>query len=108
MKVVDSLPPAPTTDMINQIAAILCTPKDTIRVRYIDVQIHEEYSDCGLFAIAFVTALANEKQPGRCFFDQGTMRAHLIMCTGAEHDKTPFQKDKVYCDEDQECNQRSY
>jgi len=36
----------------------------------------EGYSDCGLFAIAFATALANGKQPGRCFFDQGIMRGH--------------------------------
>ena len=78
VNMLDSLPPAPTTDMINQIATILCIPKDTIRVRYIGVQMQKGCSDCGLFAIAFVTALANGKQPGRCCFDQGTMRAHLM------------------------------
>ena len=78
VNVFDSLPPAPTTDLLNQIVAILCTPKDTIQVRYIDVQMQEGYSDCGLFAIAFATALANGKQPGGCFFDQATMRGHLM------------------------------
>ena len=38
VNVFNSLPQALTTEMINQIAAILCTPKDTIQMRYIDVQ----------------------------------------------------------------------
>ena len=94
VNVFDSLPPAPTTDMINQIAAILCTPKDTIRVRYIDVPMQEGYSDCGLFAIAFATALAYGKQPGRCFFDQGTMRVHLVKCL-QEQNMTEFPLQKA-------------
>ena len=94
VNVFDSLPPAPTTDMINQIAAILCTPKDTIRVRYIDVPMQEGYSDCGLFAIAFATALAYGKQPGRCFFDQGTMRVHLVKCL-QEQNMTEFPLKKA-------------
>ena len=51
-------------------ATILCTPKDAIRVRYIDVQMQEGFSDCGVFSIAYnyATALAYGKQPGRCFF----------------------------------------
>ena len=80
VNVFDSLPPAPTTDLLNQIAAILCTPKDTIKVKYIDVQMQEGYSDCGVFAVAFATALANGKQPGSCFFKQEIMRDHVMKC----------------------------
>ena len=59
---------------------ILCTPKDAIRVRHIDVQMQEGFSDCGGFSIAYATALAYGKQPGRCFFEQETMRTHLMNC----------------------------
>ena len=62
------MPPAPTTDLLNQVAAHLCNPQDTVKVKYIDVQMQDGSSDCGLFAIAFATALANGIQPGRCFF----------------------------------------
>ena len=43
----------------------------------------EGYSDCGLFAIAFMTALANGKLPGGgggTFFEQDAMRDHLMQC----------------------------
>jgi len=30
------------------------------------------------------------------------------MSAKAEHDRIPSQKDKTYCNEDQECNQHSY
>ena len=50
--VFDSLPPAPTPDMLNQIAALLCTPNDIIKFNYIDVEIQDVFADCGVFAIA--------------------------------------------------------
>lgn len=37
-------------------------------------------SDCGLFVIAFATALIYECQPGLFLFDQDKMRQHLISC----------------------------
>ena len=36
--------------------------------------------DCGLFAIAFATALVYGNQPGHFIFHQEKMRAHLIQC----------------------------
>lgn len=78
--VFDCMPPAPTADMLNQIAAILCTPQNTITVNYIDVQMQEGYSECGTYAIAFATALAYGEQPWRCYFKQGEMRTHLQKC----------------------------
>ena len=36
--------------------------------------------DCGLFAIAFATALSLGKHPGQYLFDQGKMRRHLWNC----------------------------
>ena len=67
--------------MLNQIAALLCTPNDIIKVNYIDVQMQDGFADCGVFAIAFATALANGEQPGKYFLDQGAMRTHLLPCS---------------------------
>ena len=33
---------------------------------------------CGLFAIAFATALLNGLHPGAYYFDQSLMRSHLL------------------------------
>ena len=43
----------------------LLHPKGTIKVKYIDVQMQKSYSDCGVVATAFMTALANG--PGAAF-----------------------------------------
>ena len=48
----------------------------------------EEY-DCGLFSIAFATALVFGEQPGNFLFDQKKMRAHLIQCVEVQQ-ITPF------------------
>ena len=41
-----------------QIASLLATKQPTIRVKFMDVQIQSGMSDCGLFAIAYATALS--------------------------------------------------
>ena len=45
-----------------------------------DVQLQTGGCDCGLFSIAFATALANGVQPGECIFKQKEMRRHLYKC----------------------------
>ena len=47
-----------------QTAAIMAWPEEKITVKMMDVQKQASGSDCGLFAIAFTTALINGKQPG--------------------------------------------
>ncbi len=37
-------------------------------------------NDCGLFAVAFATAIAFGEDPTNIFFDQETMRGHLFKC----------------------------
>lgn len=37
-------------------------------------------NDCGLFAVAYATALAFGQDPGRCLFNQQQMRPHLHNC----------------------------
>ncbi|KAL5493490.1 hypothetical protein EMCRGX_G014680 [Ephydatia muelleri] len=69
---------SPTSFLLNQIASIVCTPKDIIKLTYIDVQMQQGCDDCGLFAIAFATSLARGEQPGSFFYKQKAMRKHLI------------------------------
>lgn len=45
--------------------------------------------DCGIFSIAFATAVAYGIDPATCFFDQRKMRRHLYYCLSAGK-LTPF------------------
>ena len=58
-----------STNIKQQTAAIMVRPEEKITVNMMDVQKQAGRSDRGLFAIAFVTALVNGKQPGRPIID---------------------------------------
>ena len=63
--------------------------------RYIDMVIQNGTADCGLFALASATALANGEEPGSFVFDQEQMRPHLIRCleTG-KGERFPIKKSR--------------
>ena len=63
-----------------QIASLLATEEPAIKMNMMDVQMQSGGYDCGLFSIAFATALVFGEQPGQFLFDQKKMRAHLIQC----------------------------
>ena len=63
-----------------QISSILATKLPVIRLKYMDVQMQSGLNDCGLFAIAFGTALSHGLHPGAYIFDQSLMRSHLLKC----------------------------
>ena len=63
-----------------QIAAIVCSKENTITLSMRNVQLQAGGSDCGVFAIAFATALANNINPCECCFKQDAMRDHLRRC----------------------------
>ena len=63
-----------------QIAALLATQLPSIELKYMDTQMQSGSSDCGLFAVAFATAIVFGKQPGLFSFDQSQMREHLKKC----------------------------
>ena len=63
-----------------QNASILATSESLIKLRYMDVQMQSGVADCGIFAIAFATALTYGHQSGQYFFHQSVMRAHLLQC----------------------------
>ena len=55
-----------------------CQPD--IVIHYIDVQKQANTSDCGLFSIAFATAITFGQDPAMVYFDQEKMRQHIINC----------------------------
>ena len=60
-----------------QIATLLATEEPAIKMKFM---MQSGAYDCGLFSIAFATALVLEEQPGAFLFNQQKMRAHLIKC----------------------------
>ena len=61
-----------------QIARLLNTEEASITVNFMDVQMQSGGYDCGLFSIAFATALVFGEQPGCSLFDQKEMGVHLL------------------------------
>ena len=68
-----------------QIAALLSTKQPAVQLKYMDVQMQAGGYDCGLFAIAFATAIVFGKQPGLFCFDQPKMREHYRKCLEHHH-----------------------
>ena len=62
------------------VADIMMSPYPTIQVNYIGVQWQSGISDCGLFALAFTTALCSGQDPATLNFDQSRMRRHVLSC----------------------------
>ena len=100
-----------STKVKTQIAALLAAKGESIKLSFVNVQKQSGGCDCGLFALAFATALVNGTNPGICFFDQGRMRRHLYQClTQGKMEQFPMLKSngaeakinsediiKVYC-----------
>ena len=80
VNVYDSLFHDLSTSSEQQIACIMNTQYNELKVDFIDVQSQSGRDDCGLFAIAFATTLCNGKQPESMFYDQQQMRSHLLSC----------------------------
>ena len=107
----DSLYNSVSTKVKTQIAALLAAKGESIKLSFVNVQKQSGGCDCGLFALAFATALVNGTNPGTCFFNQGRMRRHLYQClTQGKMEQFPMLKSngaeakinsediiKVYC-----------
>ena len=53
-------------------------PRQDFELRHVDVQRQVGGSDCGLFALAFATALCSGLDPFACSYKQMQMRSHLL------------------------------
>ena len=62
------------------VADLLRHEGSTITLHYCGVQWQSGCDDCGLFAIAFATALCHGHEPAMKVYDQAKMRKHLRNC----------------------------
>ena len=89
INVYDSLHIRLSSNVKELIAYLLQWKEDCITIHHCDVQWQVGVNDCGIFAIAFVTAICNRDEPHSIVFYQNNMRKHLTTCF--ENGKlTPF------------------
>ena len=51
----------------------LCTPEKSITLQFMNVHHQVGSNDCGLYSLAYATALCNGIDPTACIFDQEEM-----------------------------------
>ena len=78
--VYDSLYSALPTQAKEQICSLLCTQDPVIKLNFANIQLQANSSDCGLFALAFATALCEGKRPEELHFKRDLLRPHLLQC----------------------------
>ena len=78
--VYDSLYSCAGTCLKTQIACLLASEEPELQLNYMNVMMQSGTSECGVFAIAFATALAYGENPTQYLFDQSEMRSHLTTC----------------------------
>ena len=84
-----------STFVERQIAAMLCSQEKEIPLHFINTQMQYGSVDCGLFAIAFATAIALGISPEYIHFQQGEMRQHLLTClSNGKLTTFPFDKNR--------------
>ena len=79
----------PTNSLLNQIASIVCTPKDIIKLTYIDVQMQQGCDDWAI-CNSICYFVARGEQPCGFFYEEKVMRKHLI-------ESLEKQNIKYYC-----------
>ena len=80
VKVYDSLFTYPDKEMERVIVNLFQWNSTEVVVKFARCQKQKGGADCGLFAIAFATAIAFGKQPGKIKFVQEELRSHLVTC----------------------------
>lgn len=80
VQVFDSLYTTCPLECKAQIVAMLATEHSSLQLKHMNVQMQTGEDDCGVFAIAFATAVVYAKQPGGLSFNQPKMREHLYKC----------------------------
>ena len=78
--VYDSLYSSAGTRLEAQFASLIQTEKPEISLEFVDVTVQAGTYDCGLFAVAFATALALGIRPEEFEFNQLEMRKNLYQC----------------------------
>ena len=95
--VYDSLCSTVPEKVKSQISSLLCTRERSVRLQFVDVVKQAGVNDCGVFAVAYATALCLGKSPGKYSFDQTKMRKHLQSCLQKRHfTMFPVTKERRY------------
>ena len=81
----DSLSLNPSSRAQKLITDVMQYSGDRILIRVTNVQMQQGFSDCGVFAAAFVTAIYYGLDPSNLYFAQDAMRAHLLKCLQERH-----------------------
>ena len=68
-----------------EVACLMRVSEPNLTLTFADVQMQAGGSDCGVFALAFATAICYGHSPGKFHFDQQRMRAHSIECLEKKH-----------------------
>ena len=76
-----------------QLAAFMCIQSSEMKIIMKSVQQQTSNVDCGVFAIAFATALAFGQDPSKLRFDVPKMRQHLVECLKSKK-MSPFPEMK--------------
>ena len=79
-----------------QLASFMCIQSAEMKVIMKSVQQQTSHVDCGVFAIAFATALAFGQDPSKLRFDVPKMRQHLVECLKLKK-MSPFPEMKPGC-----------
>ena len=79
-----------------QLASFMCIQSAEMKVIMKSVQQQTSHVDCGVFAIAFATALAFGQDPSKFRFDVLKMRPHLVECLKLKK-MSPFPEMKPGC-----------
>ena len=96
--VYDSLNKCLTTSTELQIASIVNTSQPKISIQFVDVQKQCGSSDCGVYAIAYATALSLGQDLGTLVFYSN--RGEETSFQNVEGKKTYTVKEKVECESD--------
>ena len=88
----DSMHCGPSSQLKVIVSDLLQCPKDRIQIKMLNVQLQSGGSDCGLFALANITAALDGVDPSSLHFIQNLMRTHLVTCL-EQKDPRPFPLD---------------
>ena len=70
-----------TSTVTNQTGCRLTAEKGKeLTIEFVNVHKQGGGSDCGLFALAFITSVCNGEDPAKCISDQAAMQNHLVKC----------------------------
>ena len=62
------------------VADLMQSKQKEVVIEYVDIQEQRGASDCGLFALAFITSICNGIDPASYSYQQAAMRSHTLSC----------------------------